>query len=86
MSTTIHPALATNRRLPNVWDAVGINQPVGIHTMAYLSTIYSYDGAFRYSSPATPASGGLVTPVVGLASTPDGGTPASPAACSVRPS
>ena len=51
-----------------VWDALGINQPVQTHTMAYLSTIYSYDGAMRFGAP----SGGLAAPVVGLASTPDG--------------
>ena len=31
-----------------VWDAIGVNQPVQQHSMAYLSTIYSYDGAVRY--------------------------------------
>ena len=60
----------------NVWDALGINQPVQTHTMAYLSTIYTYDGAMGYwgSGPPAPTvtSGGLVTPVVGIASTPDG--------------
>ena len=55
----------------NVWDAIGVNQPVQTHTMAYLSTVYSYDGAMRFWGPTT-TSGGLVTPVVGLASTPDG--------------
>jgi cell wall-associated NlpC family hydrolase len=55
----------------NVWDAIGVNQPVQMHTMAYLSTIYSYDGAMRFWGPTT-TSGGLVTPVVGMASTPDG--------------
>jgi hypothetical protein len=57
-----------------VWDAVAINVPVQTHTMSYLSTIYSYDGAIRYwkaSAPLTP--GGLAAPVVGLAATPDGG-------------
>ena len=56
----------------NVWDAIGINQPVQTHTMAHLSTIYTYDGAIRYWTPSTTTSGGLVPPVVGLASTPDG--------------
>jgi NlpC/P60 family len=56
----------------NVWDAIGVNQPVQTHTMTYLSTIYTYDGAIRYWTPSTPISGGLVKPVVGLASTPDG--------------
>ncbi len=56
----------------NVWDAVAIDQPVQTHTMAYLSTIYSYDGAIRYWTPSTLTSGGLQTPVVGLASTPNG--------------
>jgi len=55
-----------------VWDAIGVNQPVQTHTMAYLSTIYTYDGAIRYWTPSTTTSGGLVMPVVGLASTPDG--------------
>jgi cell wall-associated NlpC family hydrolase len=55
----------------NVWDAIGVNQPVQTHTMAYLSTVYSYDGAMRFWGPTT-TSGGLVTPVVGMASTPDG--------------
>jgi NlpC/P60 family len=55
-----------------VWDALGVNQPVQTHTMAYLSTIYAYDGAIRYWKPSTTTSGGLVLPVVGIASTPDG--------------
>ena len=55
----------------NVWDAIGVNQSVQTHTMAYLSTVYSYDGAMRFGGPTT-TSGGLVTPVVGMASTPDG--------------
>ena len=57
----------------NVWDAIGVNQPVQMHTMTYLSSIYNYDGAIRYWTPQTVTSGGLVTPVVGLASMPDGG-------------
>ena len=32
----------------NVWDAIGVNQPVQTHTMTYLSTVYSYDGAMRF--------------------------------------
>ena len=56
----------------NVWDAIGVNQPVQTHTMAYLSTIYTYDGAIRYWTPSTTTSGGLVAQAVGLASTPDG--------------
>jgi len=56
----------------NVWDAIGINQPVQTHTMAYLSTIYTYDGAIRYWTPSTTTPGKLVTTVVGVASTPDG--------------
>jgi cell wall-associated NlpC family hydrolase len=59
-----------------VWDAVGVNQPVQQHTMSYLNTIYSYDGAMRYPGTGgapTSTSGGLVTPVVGMASTPAGG-------------
>jgi hypothetical protein len=57
-----------------VWDALQINVPVQTHTMSFLSTIYSYDGAIRYwkaSAPLTP--GGLAAPIVGLAATPDGG-------------
>ena len=46
----------------NVWDAIGINQPVQTHTMAYLSTIYTYDGAIRYWTPSTTTSGGTVAP------------------------
>jgi hypothetical protein len=57
-----------------VWDALSIGVPVQMHTMAYLSTVYSsYDGAIRYwkaSAPLTP--GGLAAPVVGMAATPDG--------------
>jgi len=55
-----------------VWDAIGVGQPVQLHSMDYLSTIYSYDGAIRYWTPPTVTPGGLVTPVVGLASLPDG--------------
>ncbi len=40
--------------------------------MTYLATIYSYDGAIRYWTPPTVTTGGLVTPVVGMASLPDG--------------
>jgi cell wall-associated NlpC family hydrolase len=66
-----------------VWDAVDVNQPVQLHTMSYLQNIYHYDGAMRFWSaggggappptpppPATP--GGLGTPVVGMAATPNG--------------
>jgi hypothetical protein len=56
-----------------VWDAVAIDVPVQTHTMTYLSTIYSYDGAIRYWKAAAPlAPGGLAAPVVGMAATPDG--------------
>jgi cell wall-associated NlpC family hydrolase len=55
-----------------VWDAIGVDQPVQRHTMAYLATIYTYDGAVRYWDPATDASGPLALPVVGVASTPHG--------------
>jgi hypothetical protein len=55
-----------------VWDAIGVGQPVQLHSMDYLSTVYSYDGAIRYWTPPTVTPGGLVTPVVGLASMPDG--------------
>ncbi len=50
-----------------VWDAIGVNQPVQQHTMTYLSTIYSYDGAIRFG--AAPV---VRDPVVGMASTPNG--------------
>ena len=33
---------------------------------------YNYDGAIRYWTPPSTTSGGLVTPVVGMASTPNG--------------
>lgn len=56
----------------NVWDAIGINQPVQTHTMTQLRADYTYDGAIRYWTPQTIISGGLVTPMVGLASMPDG--------------
>jgi hypothetical protein len=56
-----------------VWDAVGVGIPVMLHTMTYLSTIYSYDGAIRYWTPPTTLTpGGLAAPVVGMAATPDG--------------
>ena len=32
----------------NVWDAIGVNQPVQLHTMTYLRSVYSYDGAMRF--------------------------------------
>ena len=60
----------------NVWDAININQPVQLHTMTYLQSVYSYDGAMRFwgtgAVAPTITSGGLVTPVVGMASTPNG--------------
>jgi cell wall-associated NlpC family hydrolase len=57
-----------------VWDAIGVNQPVQEHSLAYLSSQYGgdYDGAVRYWTPSTVTSGGLVTPVVGMASMPNG--------------
>ena len=59
-----------------VWDAIGVDQPVQEHSLATLLSDYGgdFDGAVRYwSAPApTTTSGGLVTPVVGMASTPDG--------------
>ncbi|HEY5024662.1 MAG TPA: NlpC/P60 family protein [Acidimicrobiales bacterium] len=55
----------------NVWDAIGVNQPVQLHTMTYLRSVYSYDGAMRFWGTGA-ASGGLVAPVVGMASTPNG--------------
>ena len=56
-----------------VWDAIGINQPVQQHSMSYLQSIYNYDGAMRFWGSGTTTSGGLVTPIVGMASTPGGG-------------
>jgi len=60
----------------NVWDAIGVNQPVQMHTMTYLRTVYNYDGAMRFwstgSGAPAPTSGALVDPVVGMASMPDG--------------
>ncbi len=60
----------------NVWDAIGVNQPVQMHTMTYLRTQYSYDGAMRFwttgSGAPAPTSGALVAPVAGMASMPDG--------------
>jgi len=59
-----------------VWDAIGVNQPVQEHSLSYLATIYNYDGGMRFWSSdgaaPTTTSGGLVTPVVGMASTPAG--------------
>ena len=55
-----------------VWDAIGVNQPVQQHTMTYLQSVYNYDGAMRFWGGGTTTSGGLVTPIVGMASTPDG--------------
>jgi cell wall-associated NlpC family hydrolase len=55
----------------NVWDAININQPVQLHTMTYLRSVYNYDGAMRFWGPGA-TSGGLVTPAVGMASTPNG--------------
>jgi cell wall-associated NlpC family hydrolase len=46
-----------------VWDAVDINQPVQEHTMAHLSTIYSYDGAIRYGLHRSPHPAGATTTV-----------------------
>ena len=42
----------------NVWDAIGVNQPVQTHTMTDLSPIYGYDGAIRYWTPQTITSAG----------------------------
>ena len=57
-----------------VWDAIGVNQPVQEHSLSYLLNAYGndFDGAERYWTPPTVTTGGLVTPVVGMASTPDG--------------
>ena len=55
-----------------VWDAVSVDIPVQTHTMEYLRNIYNYDGAEQYTSSTTTTAGGLVPPVVGMASTPDG--------------
>ncbi len=60
-----------------VWDAVDVNIPVQEHSLSYLGNLYRYDGAMRYPGTGggapTATSGGLVTPVVSMASTPDGG-------------
>jgi cell wall-associated NlpC family hydrolase len=56
----------------NVWDAININQPVQLHTMTYLQSVYSYDGAMRFWGTGGTSPGRLVTPVVGMASTPSG--------------
>jgi cell wall-associated NlpC family hydrolase len=56
----------------NVWDAIGINQPVQMHTMTYLRSVYNYDGAMRFWSTGGTTPVRLVTSVVGMASTPDG--------------
>jgi len=65
-----------------VWDAVGVNVPVQLHTFAQLEQTYgyNYDGAIRYwtGSTSTPTPtppltpGGLTGPVVGMAAVPDG--------------
>ncbi len=46
-----------------VWDAIGVGVPVQEHSMSYLRTIYSYDGAMRFWS----LSPNLPAPVVGMA-------------------
>ena len=65
-----------------VWDALAVDQPVQEHSMTNLASWFGgvYDGGMRYWTPSVatpsptpaPTSGGLVTPVVGMASTPDG--------------
>ena len=55
-----------------VWDAISAGNPVQEHSMAYLRTVYSYDGAIRFWTPPAPSLGGLPGPVVGMAATPDG--------------
>jgi cell wall-associated NlpC family hydrolase len=57
-----------------VWDAVGVGIPVQLHTLTYLESIYTYDGAIRYWTPPSPSltPGGLDAPVVGMAALPDG--------------
>ncbi len=59
-----------------VWDAIGVDQPVQMHSMAYLRTVYSYDGAMRFwasgGAAPTTTSSGLVTPIVGMAALPGG--------------
>jgi cell wall-associated NlpC family hydrolase len=37
-----------------VWDAVNVNEPVQLHTLAHLAKIYTYDGAIRYSVHHAP--------------------------------
>jgi cell wall-associated NlpC family hydrolase len=57
----------------DVWDAIGVSQPVQLHTMSYLASAYSYDGAMQFwgtGGTGAPTSG--LVPVVGMASTPDG--------------
>ena len=56
-----------------VWDAIGVDQPVQLHSLSYLANAYNgdFDGAVRYWTNPTTA-GGLVPPVVGMASTPSG--------------
>jgi hypothetical protein len=60
----------------NVWDAIGVDQPVQQHSMTYLRSVYTYDGAMRFwgatGAGASVTSGGLVIPVAGMASLPDG--------------
>ena len=56
-----------------VWDALNVGLPAQEHTMAYLRTVYSYDGAVRFWTPPAPSLGGLPCPVIGMAATPDGG-------------
>jgi len=55
-----------------VWDAISMGNPVQLHSMAYLRSQYTYDGAIRFWTPPAPSLGGLPGPVVGMAATPDG--------------
>jgi NlpC/P60 family len=57
-----------------VWDAISAGNPVQQHSMTYLESVYTYDGAIRFwSTPPGPSLGVLPGPVVGMAATPDGG-------------
>jgi hypothetical protein len=55
-----------------IWDAVGVDIPVQLHTFAYLEKLYNYDGAIQYFSSPSLLAGGLTAPVVGMAATPSG--------------
>ena len=56
----------------DVWDAIGVDQPVQEHSMTYLARSTHTTAPSGTGHPSTATSGGLMTRVVGLASTPDG--------------